>query len=236
MHKIVEKKGSILWAKDGINYNVCQLIQKNIDGNFSYEFVPNYFVLSLINKDDFDGIQGIDLNQKQNKYIRDFIPTFISERVPPENRIGLSNYLKTLNLDYYDPLEILFKNKNKYTGDSLYVVPFIETKTTSLDNVLSSQSTNKNILALIQWLALGNKINDIADEKMIFKHYYKLYEKSQCFLLKGKPKQKEIQDEYLKILFVGGDYKITLEEAIKLSGLSKSTFIRRMHEFEKKYR
>ena len=114
MSKIIEKKASIIWPNKGINYNVCTLIERYDTNGFCYEFIPNYFVLSLINSSEFDGIQGIDLSKKQDSYFRDFIPVFVYERIPQESRQDIREYLSKLDLDFYDPLEIMLRDKSKY--------------------------------------------------------------------------------------------------------------------------
>lgn len=43
--------------------------------------------MNLLDVDIFQGIPGIDLDLKKEKYIRDnVIPSFISERFPSQNR------------------------------------------------------------------------------------------------------------------------------------------------------
>jgi len=126
MEKIVKKRASIIWPYEGINYNVCALTEICLPDGFAYEFVPDYFVLSLIDEKVFEGIQGIDLSRKQEKYIRDYIPVFVSERTPPENRVNIREILNELNLDYYDPLDIMVNTKDQYCGDKLFVVKYRE--------------------------------------------------------------------------------------------------------------
>ncbi len=83
--KSVIKKGFIC-VKDEYNivYRVCLLTHiENDDGTFRYEFRPNYFVISLLDSNLFQGIPGLNLDLKKEVYVREnILPTFISERVP----------------------------------------------------------------------------------------------------------------------------------------------------------
>ena len=103
--KTIESKGSIVIKDNGITYNICTLIQVIKGQSFSYTYIPNRNVIKLLPKGLFEGIQGLDLDLDVKEYHREGIPVFVSERVPPENRVGLYELLEKVGLDYYDPLQ-----------------------------------------------------------------------------------------------------------------------------------
>ncbi len=121
--KSVIKKGFIC-VKDEYNivYRVCLLTHiENDDGTFRYEFRPNYFVISLLDSNLFQGIPGLNLDLKKEVYVREnILPTFISERVPSKNREDLYDLLKSVNLTYIDPIEYLCRTTYKYFGDNFF--------------------------------------------------------------------------------------------------------------------
>lgn len=236
MNKVMEKKASIIWPYKGIDYNICTLVQIGTTDGFSYEFIPNYRVLKLINKDEFCGIQGIDLDLKKEKYIRKEDNTFIYERVPPRNRANISEYLRNLDLDYYDPLEILLRKKTRYSGDPLNVVPFIENKVVSLEsfkklkkkdmvrNVLSSIANGDTFIEKITYKEIITKFNDY----MVFYNFKNPNKKENQKV--GRPKIL-IENDVQQIFDYYKKKEITLLDALTITGLSRRTFFRKLKEY-----
>ena len=97
--KEIIKKGQIYFEYNGLTFNVCQIYEKRVDDSYIFTFEPNYKVKDIIPPSaNFEGIQGLNLNLKQNIYERTGIPTFVSERIPPKNREELYMILEKNNL------------------------------------------------------------------------------------------------------------------------------------------
>lgn len=112
----------------GIKY-VVSTIEQIIyeDESINYIFTPHYTVIDFLDPSFFQGIPGLDLNLRKERYLRsDGVPTFIYERVPQKNREDLWDLLREVDLDYYNPLEWLIRTDKTYTGDSLSVDSYIE--------------------------------------------------------------------------------------------------------------
>lgn len=56
-------------------------------------------------------IAGIDMEMHLDEYVRTFLPAFIEERVPPETREGLWDFLEHIGMNYYDPFDVMCKTK-----------------------------------------------------------------------------------------------------------------------------
>jgi hypothetical protein len=136
---------AIIYSKDLLNikYAVCHLTQTHYeDGTFEYVFKPYYQVIELLSPDTFQGIPGLNLDLKQDIYVRENkVPTFIYERVPQENREDLWEFLDEAGLAYMDPLEWLIKTDYQYTGDNLVVYQYMEQDNKpSINNIYPGQS------------------------------------------------------------------------------------------------
>ena len=67
-------------------------------------------MIDLLDYDLFDGIPGLDLSLKKEKYTRkNIIPVFISERSPGKNRENLYELLHDCNMNYYNDLYTLLR-------------------------------------------------------------------------------------------------------------------------------
>ena len=67
-------------------------------------------------------IPGIDMELRLKDYYRvNYIPTFIAERTPSENREDLWELLESVDLDYYDRFEWLLRTKMRAANDNLIV-------------------------------------------------------------------------------------------------------------------
>lgn len=236
MNRVIEKKASIIFPLNGVEYNVCTLIQKNNFGGFSYEFVPNYNVIGLIDKKQFCGIQGIDLDFKKDRYFRDEKNTFIYERVPPRNRVNLTEYLKNLSLDYYDPLEILLRKNTKYSGDPLRVVKYRERKESSLEefkNLKKKEMIKKTISSIANgdsfkekysYKTIISKLNDY-----LFFYNEKIPKKSSNKV--GRPNI-EIDSSLIQVFDLYLSKDMSLNDCLELTGLSRRTFFRKLSNFK----
>lgn len=240
--KEIKKEGNIVFPYKGLNYNICELIQTSDGESFSYLFIPNYEIIDIIPKEaGFEGIQGLDLSIKKEQYFREGIPTFISERVEPQNREYLDELLKSLDLKYYDPLEILLKSKKVYSGDTLFVTPKIEEKEINIEykKITNNYLTIKTILDNI---VTNNKVtinNQSTDAKTIFELLYPIYEnlydkkiKEQIKATnnrktyKGRPRSVINKEEFRQIYNLYLNKEIKLNDALKILNISRSTFIR----------
>jgi hypothetical protein len=102
-------------------YPVCCLEQIYYeDDTFEYIFKPNYSVISLLASEVFQGIPGLNLELRKERYVRkDRIPTFIYERTPQKNREDLWELLEEVGMDTFNHLEWLIRTDKTYTGDHL---------------------------------------------------------------------------------------------------------------------
>lgn len=189
---------AIIFATDQnkIEYAVATIEQILYeDDTFDYSIKPNYSVISLTNSSFFQGIPGLNLDLKNDEYIRtDSVPTFIYERTPQKNREDLWQLLEEVNLDYYNPLEWLIRSNKKYTGDHLSVKAYREpiTKTIinsiqpydsfNLHNINDIASNTflklKNILEIIvngANLNIGNFVIDDNNRLSLYTIFYNLY-------------------------------------------------------------
>lgn len=97
------------------------------DETFQYVFTPNYSVIDLVGPPLFQGIPGLNLDLRRDRYVRqNRVPVFISERTPSENREDVRELLDAVGMDYLDPLEWLIRTDTRYGGDNLYAVRFVQ--------------------------------------------------------------------------------------------------------------
>ena len=69
--KEIKKYGSIIFPYCGINFNICTIIETINGDDFYYTFIPNYNIINLIpSYAGFEGIQGLNLDIKKEKYER----------------------------------------------------------------------------------------------------------------------------------------------------------------------
>ena len=245
--KPIETKASIVIKNQGLTYNICTLIQKNDGDSFSYAFIPNREVISLIPPHIFEGIQGIDLDIEKEKYERSGIPTFVSERVPPQNREGLFELLEKVGLDYYDPLQYMLRSKETYFGDNLVVVDFIPKQTIDVkySNITNLYPTIKKV---VENIALNNDVTIdgslIENKKNYFKMLYPVYLNLYLKKVAAQNKSASVrqyegrkpieinESDFKRILNSYKKNQISLNEALKILNISRSTFIRRAKLFQ----
>ena len=179
-------EGSITIEHEGIIYYVSDLFYTIWeDDSFEFVFIPNYFVIDLLPTNVFQGIPGLNLDERKEKYFRkNIIPTFISERVPQKNREDFYELLDEVGMNYLNPIEYLLKTKKQYSGDPLKLS---EKNHKSLVNINEIAAKN-NIFGLtkiiLDNLAKGNdviyegSIIDNTNRKTFFNVFHGLYVKS----------------------------------------------------------
>ena len=109
--------------KSGEKISVAQIDYQEFDEeNFQYVISPYWEIVDGLPASVFQGIPGIDMDLRLKDYYRvNYIPTFITERTPPENREDLWELLESVDLDYYDRFEWLLRTKMRAANDNLIV-------------------------------------------------------------------------------------------------------------------
>ena len=109
--------------KNGEKVSVAQIDYQEFDEeNFQYVITPYWDIVDGLPSSVFQGIPGIDMDLRLKEYYRvNYIPTFISERTPSENREDLWELLESVGLDYYDRFEWLLRTEMRAANDNLIV-------------------------------------------------------------------------------------------------------------------
>ena len=109
--------------KNGDKVSVAQIDYQEFDEeNFQYVISPYWEIVDGLPASIFQGIPGIDMDLRLKNYYRvNYIPTFISERTPSENREDLWELLESVGLDYYDRFEWLLRTDMRAANDNLIV-------------------------------------------------------------------------------------------------------------------
>ena len=109
--------------KNGEKVSVAQIDYQEFDEeNFQYVITPYWDIVDGLPSSVFQGIPGIDMDLRLKDYYRvNYIPTFISERTPSENREDLWELLESVGLDYYDRFEWLLRTNMRAANDNLIV-------------------------------------------------------------------------------------------------------------------
>ena len=109
--------------KSGEKISVAQIDYQEFDEeNFQYVISPYWEIIDGLPSSIFQGIPGIDMDLRLEKYYRvNYIPTFIAERTPSENREDLWEILESVGLDYYDRFEWLLRTTMRAANDNLIV-------------------------------------------------------------------------------------------------------------------
>ena len=109
--------------KNGEKVSVAQIDYQEFDEeNFQYVFSPYWEIVDGLPASVFQGIPGIDMELRLKNYYRvNYIPTFISERTPSENREDLWELLDSVGLNYYDRFEWLLCTNMRAANDNLIV-------------------------------------------------------------------------------------------------------------------
>ena len=109
--------------KSGEKISVAQIDYQEFDEeNFQYVIMPYWEIIDGLPASVFQGIPGIDMGLRLERYYRvNYIPTFIAERTPSENREDLWEILEAVGLDYYDRFEWLLRTTMRAANDNLIV-------------------------------------------------------------------------------------------------------------------
>lgn len=109
--------------KSGEKISVAQIDYQEFDEeNFQYVISPYWEIIDGLPSSVFQGIPGIDMDIRLERYYRvNYVPTFIAERTPSENREDLWELLEMVGLDYYDRFEWLLRTTMRAANDNLIV-------------------------------------------------------------------------------------------------------------------
>lgn len=244
MAKIKTDKASLFIESKGLRFNICTLEQRYDGDEISFRFIPNYQVIDILPEGLFEGIQGLNLDKKKKEYVREGIPTFVSERIPPRNRVDIEHFIAKSGSDFYNPIALL-KTIRHYSGDDIFAGDYISPAQLTLTND-GSYSSIKQILSAI---ALGDRVsiegNEI-DGTTAFRTLYPIYEKEYDAMLSRQKKGAETRKKQ-------GSYKgrkpyvynekdlrqlarayhakeITIDSVLDITGWSRSTFFRKINK------
>ena len=119
------RNSGIIYAVDrsGDKYAVSRVDFERFDEqNFQYIFSPEWSVIDTLPASIFQGIPGLDMSFRLERYYRvNMTPYFISERTPSEGREDLWELLDEVGLDYYDRFEWLLRSNMRCGTDNLIV-------------------------------------------------------------------------------------------------------------------
>jgi len=255
------KTTGLIMLKDefGIEYKVCKIeyILRE-DESFEYIFTPCYFVIDLLPASLFQGIPGLDLDLRLEKYIRsDRVPVFISERTPGPGRVDLDELLSSVGMNYLNRLEWLIKSKLTYFGDSLYVLDYDETLysdfiwNTKQKDIGALEYTTSLISAIAHGriLILDGKIIEGEELSLLYKVLLDILCSNKKRLIKrreigrndaaingriaGRKKINVDSRKFDEIVKKYEKKEINADEATRILGISRSTFFRRMKSNQK---
>jgi len=207
---------------------------------FQYIFTPYYDVLDAF--DDLE-IPGLNLSLRKKEYHRvNMKPTFITERVIPENRFYLQEDQSLSKYTYYNPFEILLDSPMRYSGDNLFLKSDNFFKIDKDLNKLDIYKTTTQMLKILGArvdLTINNLTIDQTNRTILIKNYLYLYEKVKKYYseksLKGRKKIKTSDILLIELRKLHKNKIISIDDAIRRSNLkSKSTFYRRLKELETK--
>ena len=119
------RNSGVIYAVDrnGDKYAVSRVDFERFDEqNFQYVFTPEWSVIDNLPASIFQGIPGLDMSLRLERYYRvNMTPYFISERTPGEGREDLWELLDEVGLDYYDRFEWLLRSNMRCGTDNLIV-------------------------------------------------------------------------------------------------------------------
>lgn len=253
-------EGTICLEQDDIVYELSKIEYHYFDDeNERYVFIPYWNTIDILPTEIFQGIPGLEMSLRKEKYVRDSVPVFIAERSPSKNRVDLWDMLNDCGMTYLNRLEWLIRTDLRYFGDNLFVIRFENKKILNEANDLTKfhygdelnitsifSLSNKHetiIKILLRIVASGAKLNsselNITDLNrkvyfdLLFALNHKLFESGRMHKRGRKKKDVSIPelDEKYKQYCAG---KITRFEAMEqLNISSQSTFYRRVAEYKK---
>ena len=119
------RNSGIIYAVDrnGSKYAVSRVdFERYDDQNFQYIFAPEWSVIDTLPASIFQGIPGLDMSLRLERYYRvNMTPYFIADRTPSEGREDLWELLEEVGLDYYDRFEWLLRTNMRCGTDNLIV-------------------------------------------------------------------------------------------------------------------
>lgn len=112
----------------GEKYSVAKIeYQHFFNEEYQYIFTPYWDVIDALDASVFQGIPGITMELRLEKYYRvNMQPVFITERSPSRKREDLWELLESVGLDYYDRFEWLIRTNLTCGNDNLIVERFRE--------------------------------------------------------------------------------------------------------------
>lgn len=112
----------------GEKYSVAKIEYESFfNEEYQYIFTPYWDVIDALDTSVFQGIPGITMELRLEKYYRvNMQPVFITERSPSKNREDLWELLEEVDLTYYDRFEWLIRTELVCGNDNLIVERFRE--------------------------------------------------------------------------------------------------------------
>lgn len=186
------RNSGVIYAVDriGRKYAVSRVdFERYDDQNFQYIFSPEWSVIDTLPASIFQGIPGLDMSLRLERYYRvNMTPYFISERTPSESREDLWDLLEDVGLDYYDRFEWLLRTNMRCGTDNLIVeraeavrhIPFESIESlphnlqpsdcVTIKGLQSVATTNDQLRKnLLQILRSGAKIWDESEARQLSK-------------------------------------------------------------------
>ena len=256
----IQTKG-IICVKDklGFEYELSTLeyIERE-DETYEYIFTPNYNVIDLLPNNIFQGIPGLNLDLRKERYVRkNMTPVFISERTPGPHREDLQELLAMYDMEYLNRLEWLIRTDMTYAGDPMYVKRYIAKEyKASIDlsqRIMNEKNSFKAIGYMLTEICKGNHLIieeiEITDQnrKQIHKVLMMVYGKAikdvknrqRNGIERAKKEGKysgrpPIEIDIVKMDEIFSQFnkrKLSEKEAIERLGISKSTFYRRLKKY-----
>lgn len=107
----------------GLSYRIAKVaFTEREDESFTYMFDPCYPIIDLLDSSLYQGIPGLDMSLRKQRYVRENVtPVFIEERTPGPGREDLIELLDAVGMEYLNRLEWLIRTDLQYGGDALYV-------------------------------------------------------------------------------------------------------------------
>lgn len=112
----------------GEKYSVARIeYQVFLNREYQYIITPYWDVIDGLDSEIFQGIPGIAMELRLEKYYRvNREPVFITERSPEKKREDLRELLETAGLDHYDRFEWLIRTPLRCGNDNLIVERYRE--------------------------------------------------------------------------------------------------------------
>ena len=245
----------------GFVYRIARITYlEREDETFTYRFQPDYSVMELLAPPVFQGIPGLDLSRRKPEYMREnMTPVFISERTPGEGREDLWSLLESHGLSYLNRLEWLIRTETRYGGDRMYVERYDpdDWKRTVLFEDMERMEVRAASLMqrLLQAICLGHVVQadafrvEDSNRKVFHVLLMALYGKERKYLREQRTSgiqkaakqgrytgRKRISLDAPKLEEVFSGYRkgrVTEAEAIHRLKVSRSTFFRRLREWER---